>query len=189
AARLGDRDDPGPILVSARLHHDLIVERLQVIVLWHRRIMQRRVIAEHHQLDALQAEDAIGLRPAPIVAQRHAGNSPKGTPDAEAQVARLEIALLQVLESPPWLVLMVSRQMNLAVLADDLARLIDDDRGVEPARALAVLDQLRVAEVEADAELDGSLEQRSRLRSRHLALEVGIDLRLIAHVPAREERR
>jgi hypothetical protein len=49
--------------------------------------------------------------------------------------------------------------------------------------------QLRIAEVEADTEPRRVLEQHLRLGTRHLALEEGVDLGLIFHVPAREEGR
>ena len=75
-------------------------------------------------------------------------------------------------------------QMHLAVLADNLAIAVDQDRGVV---VVAVRGQLRVAQIEADIVLRGLVEQRARGGVRHLALEPRIDLSLIGHVPAREE--
>ncbi len=50
-----------------------------------------------------------------------------------------------------------------------------------------LLDELGIAEREADAELGRLVEQRLGLRARHVALEIGVDLRLVGHEPAREE--
>ena len=56
--------------------------------------------------------------------------------------------------------------------------------------AISVLGrQFAIAEVKADAELAGQIEQGSRLRPRHLALEKAVDLGLVLDVPARKERR
>ncbi|MNT40125.1 hypothetical protein D3C72_1764190 [compost metagenome] len=49
--------------------------------------------------------------------------------------------------------------------------------------------QLRVAQVKADAQLAGGLEQHPGLRARHLAFVEGVDLGGIFHIPAREEGR
>jgi hypothetical protein len=51
------------------------------------------------------------------------------------------------------------------------------------------LRELRIAEVEADPESGGLIEQRRGLRARHLGLEEGIDLGRIFHVPAGKEGR
>src|SRR3546814_10609982 len=91
-------------------------------------------------------------------------------PDREAEVARLEIALLQVLPGTLAVVFGMPRQVYLAVLADDLPGVVDQDRRVE---AVTLLGQLGIAEVEADAEFLGLLEQRpgdrksTRLNSSH----------------------
>src|SRR3546814_10403858 len=57
----------------------------------------------------------------------------------------------------------MARQMDLAVTADDAARLVDQHRGIEAA---AVSGQFGIAEVEADAEFAGEIEQRLCLRAR-----------------------
>src|SRR5204863_216281 len=46
-----------------------------------------------------------------------------------------------------------------------------------------------IAEIKADAELLREIEQRPRLRARHVALEIAVDLGLVGHPVAREERR
>jgi hypothetical protein len=55
----------------------------------------------------------------------------------KAQVAHVEELLLQVLEGRVGLVVGVARQVDLAVLADDGAGAVHDDRGVV-ARALGL---------------------------------------------------
>ena len=57
------------------------------------------------------------------------------------------------------------------------------------ARPAAFLGQLGIAEIEADAELAGEIEQLPGLGIGHLALEIAVDLALVLHPPAREERR
>src|SRR5262249_57048458 len=46
-----------------------------------------------------------------------------------------------------------------------------------------------VPEAEAEPQAPRIVEQRLRLRARHLALEERVDLRLIVHPPAGKERR
>ena len=65
----------------------------------------------------------------------------------------------------------------------------DQDRGVVAPRLALLLGQLGIAEIEADPELLREIEQRPGLGARHLALEIAVDLRLVGHPPAREERR
>ena len=94
----------------------------------------RRVVAEHDQLDALQAHDPIGLRPAAVVADQHADDPLERAPDREAEIADLEVALLEVLERDACAVVGMARQVHLAVLADDPAVRPDQDRGVVAMR-------------------------------------------------------
>src|SRR5262245_32266678 len=79
--------------------------------------------------------------------------------------------------------------MNLAVLADDPAALVYQNGSVEVPGGAILMDQLGVAQAKAEPESARLVEERSRLRPRHLALEEAVDLGLILHVPAREERR
>ena len=123
----------------------------------------------------MQAHDAIGLWPAPVVADAHADLAAQGVVHRKAEVARLEIALLQMLERPPWLMLGMARQMDLAVLAGDPPAPVDQDRAVEMP---AFRGELGVAQIEGDAEFGRCLEQRAGNRARHLGLEVRIDLGL-----------
>src|SRR5258708_3594920 len=90
-----------------------------------------RVVADQHHLDALQAHDAIGLRPPPVVADRHAKDTAKRTPDVETEITRLEVALLQMLERALGIELRMTRKMNLAVSSDDPSGSIRQDAGVE----------------------------------------------------------
>jgi len=81
----------------------------------------------------------------------------------------------------------VARQMDLAILAHDLALAVDEDRGVEAPLLSAFHDQLGIAEVEADAELPALVEKRRGLRARHLGLVEAVELGLVLDQPAREE--
>ena len=54
---------------------------------------------------------------------------------------------------------------------------------------MAVGRQFGIAEIHRHPVLRRTLEQRPGRRVRHLALEPGVDLGLILHVPARKERR
>jgi hypothetical protein len=132
----------------------------------------------------LQAHDAIGLRPAPVVAHRHAKDAAERAPDLEAEIARLEVAFLQVLEGALGIELRMARQMDLAVFPDDLGGFVGEDAGVE---MMPVRRQFGISEAHRHLVPRGALEQRLRCRVRHLPLEPGIDLGLIQHVPARKE--
>src|SRR5882757_11394590 len=90
-----------------------------------------RVVADQHHLDALQAHDAIGLRPPPVVADRHAKYTAKRAPDVETEITRLEVALLQMLKGALGIKLRMARQMNLAVFSDNPGGFIREDAGVE----------------------------------------------------------
>src|SRR5204862_5983683 len=100
-AAFGGADHPGPVLIGAGLHDQMVVEQLERIEVEAVAEANRRVIAEHDHLDALQAHDAIGLGPAPVVADAHAHDPAEGAEHAEAEIADLEIMLLQMLALPP----------------------------------------------------------------------------------------
>src|SRR5882672_11887014 len=90
-----------------------------------------RVVADQHHLDTLQTHDAIGLRPAAVIADRHAKDAAKRAPDLEAEIAGLEIALLQMLKGAFRIELRMARQVNLAVFTDNPSGFIGEDGGVE----------------------------------------------------------
>src|SRR3546814_18901660 len=94
----------------------------------------------------------------------------------------LEILLLKVLERRLRLVVGMARQMDLAVTADDAARLVDQHRGIEAA---AVSGQFGIAEVEADAQFTGAIAQRMCLRARHAGLDEARD-RQVGSASSRE---
>src|SRR3546814_6263552 len=96
-------------------------------------VVARRVVAQRDNLGTLQAHDAEGLGPAPVVTDAHADLGSHGRPDTEALVADLEILLLKVLERRLRLVVGMAWQMDLAVTADDAARPVDQHRGIEAA--------------------------------------------------------
>jgi hypothetical protein len=90
-----------------------------------------------------------------------------------------------MLERGLGLVLGVSRQVDLAVLADDRAVRPDEDRGIE---APTLGRELGIAEVEADPQLFGLVEQGLRLLRRNAFFKVlRIDVGLVLHPPARKE--
>ena len=177
-------DDIARILIGAGLHDEVVVEVAQMLRLEGGGVLVRCVVAERDDLRPLQAHRAVGFRPAAVVADRHAVDGAHGAPDREAEIARLEIALLQMLPGAVRLMLGMTGQMHLAVLADDTALVVHQDRGVE---MVAILGQLGIAQIEADAPLRRLLEQRQYFLGRHLLLEEGLDLLPVFHIPAREE--
>ena len=146
----------------------------------------RRVVAEQDHFHALEPEHPVGLRPAAVVADAHPEHPAEGFPDRKAEVADLEVALLEMLERRFRQVLGVSGKVDLPVLPDDLAA-VDEDRGVEVAMAVPVPDQLRVAEVEPDTEPPGGVEEGPGLRSGHRGLEVRVRGRRVLEEVAGEE--
>src|SRR5262249_23562391 len=102
---------------------------------------------------------AIGLGPAAVVADAHAHDTAERLPGPKAQVAHLEVPLLQILKRMVRTAFGVAGQVNLAILADDAAVGRDQHPGV-----VAVLDtpfdsKLGVAEVEADAQATAFVEK------------------------------
>jgi hypothetical protein len=87
----------------------------------------RRVVAEHDHFDALKSHDAISLGPAPVVADAHAHHAAQGAPNRESEVARLEVALFQMLEASLRPVIGVPGQVHFSILADNAARLVDQN--------------------------------------------------------------
>jgi hypothetical protein len=94
---LGHADDPGGVLIGARLHDQVIVEGLQRVELIGIAEADGRIVAQQDHLHPLQPHDAIGLGPAPVVADAHAQDAAEAAPDRKAQIAHLEEALLQML--------------------------------------------------------------------------------------------
>src|SRR4029078_4812813 len=110
---------------------------------------------------ALQAHDAKGLGPAPIVANALADPHVvlEHLPDGEAEIAVLEVLLLEMLVRHVRTMVVMARQVDLAVLADHAPVRSDQDRGVEVMRRAALFRALGIAQVEADALLPRQLEQ------------------------------
>ncbi len=178
-------DQPGRVLERHRLRHDEMVVHAQRRRLRVMQVLARRVEAQRHDLRALQREHAEGFRPAPVVADQHPGDRVHVPPHSESEVADLKIFFLEVLERRLRLVIGVAGQVHLAVLADDPAIGRHQDRGVI---AVVVRRQLGVADVEADAELLGLVEQRlGFFRGDALFKEPRVDLGLVLHPPARKE--
>src|SRR6202162_2739376 len=111
----------------------MVVELGQAVDVGMARVVVGRVVAEHNHFDALKAHHSIGFRPAAVVADAHAHDAAEGAPDPETVVARLEIALLEVLMLAVRLRLRVAGEMDLPIFADYGAVPVDEDRGVEPA--------------------------------------------------------
>src|SRR5438128_6577314 len=186
-AALGHTHHPRAVLICPRPHDEAVVEIRQEVVLGRRRIVHRRVVAEEDHLHALETHDPVRLGPAAVIADAHAHEPAEGAPHAPAEVPHVEVALLQVLEGPPALVLGMAGEVGLPALAHDAPRRVNQDRGIEAPRDPAVDHELRVAEAHAQAQAFRLLEEGKSLRPRHLALEEGVDLRLILHPPAWEE--
>src|SRR3972149_5171777 len=149
-------------------------------------VVDRGVVADEDHLDSLEPENAIGLGPTAVVADRHPHDPAESTPHGKAVGAGLEVAPFEVLEPSPGLVLLVSRKVDLAILPDDSAVALDEDLGVV---VMSVRGELGVAKTKTHTELFRLVEERPRRRPRHLALEEGVDLTRVLHVPAGEERR
>src|SRR5579872_3715239 len=186
-ARLGDANDKAAVLVGAGLHHELVVEERKVVVFWRGRIMPRGVVADQHHLDALKSHDPVRFAPAAIVANGHADHAAEGVDHAESRTW-LEVTFLQMLKGSPWLVFGMSRQMNLAVFGNDRAAPVHQNGRVVTMGHTVLDGEFGIAEIKADSKLAREVEQRLGFSSRHFAFEIAIDLRLIFHVPAREER-
>src|SRR5205809_7684545 len=118
-------------------------------------VLDRRVVAERHDLDPLQPHDAPGFGPAPVVADAHADDSIVSAPYFEALVADLEIALFEMLEGSIGQMLGMPRQVDLAVASDDPPVAFNQDRGVVAVQLALLLGQLGIAEIEADLEIAG----------------------------------
>ena len=124
---LGHADAEAGILVAAGLDREMAVQHAQVVRLEAAPVLVDAggVVAEHDQLDLLQPEHAPGLGPAAVVADQHADihilAADWGADHGEAEVADLEVPLLQVLHLPDRVVVLVPGQVDLAVLQDDLA--------------------------------------------------------------------
>ncbi len=109
---------------------------------------RRSVVAEQDQIRALQSQYAIHLGPTPIVADAHPRLASHELEDSEPEISNLEISLLQVLRRFIRLVVGVTGQMNLPILADNASTRIHEDRRVEAAM---IGRQLGVPQIEADA--------------------------------------
>src|SRR5438552_14926827 len=75
--------------------------------------------------------------------------------------------------------------MDLAIAADYFTLPVDEERRVEP---VAVGSELRVAQIEPDAEVLRLVEERLCGRVGHLALEETVDLLLPGHPVTRKKR-
>ena len=103
------------------------MEALQDVLAGVRHEVDRRVVTAEDHLHTLQPHHAVGLRPAAVVADGHADEAAEHPPHAEAEIAHVEVTLLEVLERPRRLGLGMPRQVDLAVLADDASCGIDQD--------------------------------------------------------------
>ena len=79
--------------------------------------------------------------------------------------------------------------MDLPILANDLARLTDKDRGVEPTFPLAARVQFRIAETKTLSQSPGFIEKGLDLWARHSFLIERADLRFVIQGPPRKKRR
>src|SRR5215467_4165531 len=184
-AAFGHRHYPGRVLIGAGLQRKLVVEHALcqpfVAVL---RVDRGRVETKHHHLDALQPEHAKGHRPAPVVADAHTEYAAQQAPRHKAKVAGLEIALFKMLVTALRIEFVVAGKMDLAVLADNDPRLVDEYRAIE---VTSVRREFRVAETHGYGQALRLLKQRPGGGARHLALEPHIGFAAVLPVPTREE--
>ena len=163
------------------------MEALQRVLAGIGRVVDRRVVSDHHQLDALQPHHAVRLGPPAVVAQRHPHHTVERPPHTETVGRLLEVAPLEVLERTPRLVVLVAGDVHLAVVGHDRPVALDEHVCVV---AVTVGRQLGVAEAEPDTEPGRLVEQRLGVRPRHLGLVERVELlTIVVEIPAREERR
>src|SRR3546814_12670565 len=91
----------------------------------------RRVVAEQDHLRPLQRHDAVGFGPAAVVAEAPADDAVHPPSHRESQIARLEIALLEMLQVTRLLVLYMAGTLHRAVLADSLASAVNQNGTVQ----------------------------------------------------------
>src|SRR5205814_4980665 len=127
----------------------MVVEAGEMVLLRRGRVVDRRVVAEQDELDTLQSHHAIRLGPPAVVADAHAHDRTAIARHRPAEVADLEVALLEMLKRAPRLVLGVAGQMDLAIREDDTASRVDENRRVV---AMTVPGLLGVAEAKAESE-------------------------------------
>ena len=106
--------------------------------------------------------------------------------DRPAQISNLGIPFLKVLERALGFVRGMAGQMDLPVFADDAPRFVDQDGRIEPALPAILHDGLGIADLEADFQAGRFVEQRLRLRPRHVPLEEEIDIFLPFEEPPRK---
>src|SRR5439155_14488791 len=110
---------------------DEVVKGAVRILVWPVRQLRWRIEAEHDEVGALERHDAISLRPAAVVANRHSDCAPECFPDGKAKIAVSKIELLEVLERQGGVVDRAAWHMDLAVFPDDPTVPLDQDRCVE----------------------------------------------------------
>src|SRR6185369_171368 len=128
------------------------------------------VVTQQDDLGPLQSQHPVGLDPAAIVANAHAHDAAECSPDGKAKIADVKIQLLQVLERMLGMEFRAAGEMNLAVLAYDLAVRADEHAGVVATLDAGFDGELRVAKVEANAQTSCLVKERLRDDTRHLAL-------------------
>ena len=186
-AAFGCSDHPHAVLISTRLHHEVVVECLQRVLRGIGRVVERGVVADEHQFRAAQPHDPISLRPAAIVADGHAYDAAERTPDLKTFSALLEISPFKVLEPSVRFVVFVARYVHLAELAYKGAVSFGEDGRVE---AVSVGCQFGIAEVDADAELGCFCEKLFRgcaRRARVFGFVEAVEFRFVFKPPAWEE--
>ena len=131
-AGFGHGDDPRRVLVGSGLKGQLVVKNTPLwSLLALLRVDRGRIEAECDQLDALQCHYPVNFGPSPVIADAHAEDAAHEAPDRKAEIAWLEIALLQVLMGALRVEFGVARQVHLAVLADNRPCAVDQDCRIE----------------------------------------------------------
>ena len=145
--------------------------------------MDRGVVADEGEFATLETKHPVSLRPAPVIADGHAHHPAEAGEHLEG-VARLEVVALQMLEGPPRFVILVTGQVDLAVVAYYPAIPFDEYHRVV---TVAVGSQLGIAEVKTHSEAGRLVEQGLSLGTGHLGLEEVVELGDVGRPPAGEE--
>ena len=151
------------------------------------RVVGGRVVADTDQLHALQPQHAPRFRPAPVVADQHAGDRPvplrPGAEGGKAEVAIGKIPLFQLLIACAGARLHRAWQVHLAVAAQHRAVRLHQDGAVE---ALPGRGAFGIADIEAHPQRPRPVKQRLHRRVRHCRFVIGGEF-VLRQQPAREE--
>src|SRR5262249_27502765 len=123
-------DHPCAVLISGRLHNEMIVKVRQSIVFSRRWMVSGRVVSHHDHLHTLQTHHAVGLGPPTVVAYAHPHHAAKSSSDRPTKVSGFEVPFLEMLKGTLRFILAVPREVYFPIFKNNRACLIDKNRGV-----------------------------------------------------------